>query len=173
MKKILAIVLAIVFSMAFTVQAMAVQEPTLVVRIYDFAGNLVENPDLDNLWKYGAVFNADGTIAYTYEKNGVEYVNATKTLAAGKYWQSYQYYVEQGRWLVGTGTCNQSGVKVETYYSTTVGGSREYWSIYDTELTSVEDGTNFIFTSESGYINYIYRNTASATRTFNVHIYIN
>ncbi len=176
MKKLISIILsfAILAALPLTSFASDIQEEPQV-RIYDFDGNLVEDPDLDNLWKYGAVFNADGTIdeeaTNAIQAMSTDYVNASKTLAAGKYWQSYQYQVEWGKFLTGDGTCTKSGVQVEQYYAATVGGERDF--VKSSFLTSTETGANKYDGNMDGYVNFIYRNTSSGSRDFTIHIYVN
>lgn len=175
MKKLISLILSFAMLAAFPLVSFAIEseeEPTVL--IYDFDGNLVENPDLDNLWKYGAIFNADGTIdeeaTIIVQSNIIEYVNSTKTLAPGKYWQSYQYQVSQGVFLRGTGACAKRGVFVERYFADSVGGERELME--STELETYETGLPYYLGNVSGYINFIYRNTSTASREFNIHIYV-
>lgn len=173
MKKLISIILSFAMLAAFPLVSFAVEsEEEPVILIYDFDGNLVEDPDLDNLWKYGAVFNEDGTIdesATAAVLASTDYINTTKTLSAGKYWQSYQYQVSSGITIVGTGTCSQNGVSVEMYCAQSVGGERTF------EDSATLGATESSYPSCSGnatvYVNFIYRNTSSASRTFKVHIY--
>lgn len=176
MKKTISFLMSIIMILSLSCSAFATGNPSTepAIEIYDFDGNLVENPDLDNLWKYGGIFNADGTLVELTTRYGpAEYVNSVKNLAPGQYWTSYQYKVVQGSLLVGTGSCNEAGVMVEAYFADTVGGERELMDEKCHELTSIEPPSEYYDYdgSVTGYINYIYRNTASARRTFNVHIY--
>ncbi len=176
MKKAISLFMSIIMIFSLSCFAFATEnipaEP--IIEIYDFDGNLVENPDLENLWKYGGIFNADGTLVELTTRYGpAEYVNSVKTLQPGQYWTSYQYRVVQGTLLNGTGSCSQSGVMVEAYFADTVGGERSLMDFYCHELTGTEPPEGYYNYSGNmtGYINYVYRNTASADRTFNVHIY--
>lgn len=175
MKKAIALIMAALFCLTCTAYADDAARRQPAIEIYDFDGNRVENPDWDNLWQYGAVFDANGN---RVPQTRGDYVNSEKTLETGYYWRSYQYYVGNGTYIKYGGSCPQSGIAVIVERAETIGGNRvaNYGDLHK-KLTVNEISWTFgpSDVMEDGkelrYVDFMYVNDAPGTLTFNVHIW--
>lgn len=77
MKKAIALIMAALFCLTCIAYADDAARRQPAIEIYDFDGNRVENPDWDNLWQYGAVFDANGN---RVPQTRGDYVNSEKFL---------------------------------------------------------------------------------------------
>lgn len=169
MKKITVLIMAALFCLTCIAYADDAVRRQPAIEIYDFDGNCVENPDWDNLWKYGAVFDADGN---RVPQTRGDYVNSEITLDPNGVWVSYQYRVSYGNAIYGGGICKEGGVKVVKELALSVGGSRS--QLGGNFLSTTEDIPMAFWeqkTEGSVYINFVYVNLASGSRTFNIHIW--
>lgn len=170
MKKVIALIMAALFCLICIAYADDTARRQPAIEIYDFDGNRVENPDWDNLWQYGAVFDVNGNIVP--QTRGGDYVNSEIKLDPNGVWVSYQYRVSYGNAIHGGGICKQGGVKVEKELALSVGGTRSQLggnflsTTEDIAITSWEQKTE-----GSVYINFVYSNLASSARTFKIHIW--
>ena len=121
MKKLIALIMAALFCLTCIAYADDAARRQPAIEIYDFDGNRVENPDWDNLWQYGAVFDANGN---RVPQTRGDYVYSEKTLETGCYWRSYQYYISDGTVIKYGGSCSQSGISVIVEKAETIGGNR-------------------------------------------------
>ena len=167
MKKTLAILILVSLSVSLFCTSYASDQ---VIQIYDFDGNLVENPDLSKPWLYGAVFNADGTIAPQTKATVVEgYI----TLEAGQSWTSYQYQLSNAIFGVGIRTpAEMSGNTYEIIQkASSVGGSKT--TVKSKTVTpSTSQANAFIQydATSSTYLNAKYTNLGTSSSTFYIQI---
>lgn len=167
MKKFLAVFMATVMSVLLVCTAYA-SVPT--VEIYDFDGNLIENPDLTKPWLYGAVFNADGTMAPQPRYNVVD---STITLAAGQTWTSYQYKLANTYFGVTIKT--PGTMSGDTYMAiqkaSSVGGTRTLATSKTVSKTDdrVAASLNY-WVSNTTYMNAQYKNVGNSSSSFRIGI---
>ena len=167
MKRFLAVLILVVLGVSLFGTAYADDR---VIRIYDFDGNLVENPDLSKPWLYGAVFNADGTMVPQTRANVVEgYI----TLSAGQSWTSYQYQLSNATFGVGIRTpAEMSGNTYEVIQkASSVGGSRT--TVKSKTVTpSTSQANAFIQydVTNSTYLNAKYTNRGTTSSTFYIQV---
>lgn len=174
MKRVIALIMVALFCLTCIAYADDAARRQPAIEIYDFDGNRVENPDWDNLWQYGAVFDANGN---RVPQTRGDYVNSEKILETGCYWRSYQYYISDGTVIKYGGSCSQSGISVIVEKAETIGGYRvadygdlsqkltaggKYWQISSANI--------FVQGKELRYVDFMYVNDAPGTLTFKVHI---
>lgn len=97
------------------------------------------------------------------------YDDDTRTIASGKSWTSYQYYLEKGDYF-GCGIGSFSGnVTATIKYSSSVGGSRSNI----TSKTFKSGGSMAYQVTKSGYYNIVLKNNASSAVSIYCYVTVN